>query len=265
MKVFLSWSGKRSKETADVLCEWLPQVIQAVEPWTSSEMDKGILWESEIANALGQSKVGIICLTRENLSAPWILFEAGALSRSKNTHVCTFLLDLKPTDIENPLALFQHTQFGEEDILKLILTINKLVNETGEHSPAERTLNNLFAHFWPELRNRLQEIAEEQPGPDQPIRKEREMLEEILELSREQGKQLGQVLLKEMPSRRLIKDRILGVLHQRGKTTNVGDVIRELKSYKLESILIGLYWLQQEDIITLPDGFHPDGPIELLR
>jgi hypothetical protein len=84
-------------------------MIHAVEPWLSSDMEKGIRSGSEMAHALEKTKVGIICLTKENLGEDWILFEAGALSKTKDSHVCTFLLDLVPSDIKQPLAQFQHT------------------------------------------------------------------------------------------------------------------------------------------------------------
>jgi hypothetical protein len=127
MKIFLGWSGTRSKETAEVLGDWLGQVIQAIDPWISLDILKGARWSEEIANKLEEAKVGIICLTKENLNENWILFEAGALSKTKDAHVCTFLLDLKPTDIKQPLALFQHTEFEKEDVRKLTHTINQAV------------------------------------------------------------------------------------------------------------------------------------------
>jgi hypothetical protein len=37
MKVFLTWSGTKSKRIAEILRDWLPNVIQALEPWISSE------------------------------------------------------------------------------------------------------------------------------------------------------------------------------------------------------------------------------------
>jgi hypothetical protein len=119
MKVFLSWSGQRSKAVADVLAKWTPHVIQAVEPWISSAIDKGARWQSETAARLEDVKVGIVCLTPGNLSEPWILFEAGALSKTTGSSVCTFLLDLTPADIAPPLAQFQHTTFQKEDVLKV--------------------------------------------------------------------------------------------------------------------------------------------------
>lgn len=37
MKVFISWSGNKSHKVALVFREWLPSVIQSLEPYVSSE------------------------------------------------------------------------------------------------------------------------------------------------------------------------------------------------------------------------------------
>src|SRR5215211_6657068 len=107
MLVFISWSGPRSRAIAEALENWLAKVIQAVEPWISQDIDKGLRWGTEIADRLEQSKVGIICLTKSNLDAKWIHFEAGAISKTKDGYVCTLLIDVKPSDVEQPLAQFQ--------------------------------------------------------------------------------------------------------------------------------------------------------------
>ena len=125
-------------------------------------------------------------MTKENLNENWILFEAGALSKTKDAHVCTFLLDLKPTDIKQPLALFQHTEFEKEDVRKLTHTINQAVEDAGERSLDVKRLDTIFDRFWPDLEEKLKEIVKIQSEVRKPIRSEREILEEILETVRKQ-------------------------------------------------------------------------------
>jgi hypothetical protein len=170
---------------AEGLGAWLAQVIQAVEPWISSGIAKGALWRSEVAERLDEAKVGIVCLTSSNLTAPWILFEAGALSKTKDSYVCTFLLDITPTDVEPPLGDFQHTLFTKEDVLKLIQTINGIVKNSGERSLTDQILTKMFDTFWPQLETQLTEIKNHQEVTTVP-RPERELLEEMLEILRSQ-------------------------------------------------------------------------------
>src|SRR5947209_17570002 len=131
MKVFISWSGERSKAVAEALRYWLPNVIQALEPWMSADdIERGTRWRSGLASELEQSSVGIICLTQENLDSTWIHFEAGALSKQQqNTYVCTLLCDVEPTDVREPLAQFQHTRANKDDLRKLIFTINNTLGD----------------------------------------------------------------------------------------------------------------------------------------
>ena len=187
MKVFVGWPGERSKSAAEALGNWTARVIQAVEPWISSGIEKGARWQTEIADRLEEAKVGIICLTASNLSEPWILFEAGALSKTKGSYVCTFLLDVSPADIESPLAQFQHTSFKKEEVLNLMQTINRLVEANGERSLSEESLTKVFEKFWPDLENELREITSRR---DATVvhRSDRQLLEEILEILRGQEK-----------------------------------------------------------------------------
>jgi len=186
MLVFLSWSGPQSKSVAETLAAWIGQVIQAAEPWVSLDIDKGARWSPEISQKLEASKVGIICLTKENLDAQWILFEAGALSKTKEAHVCTFLLGLDPSDVQQPLGQFQHTSFEKSDIRRLVGTINRLVQSGGEKSLQEKVLDEIFETYWPRLNETLTGIAKSEAPAKKKERPEREMLQEILELLRAQ-------------------------------------------------------------------------------
>ena len=83
MKVFITWSGKKSKAVALALREWIPDVLNNIEAWMSEiDIGAGRRWSEAIALELGVTNCGIICLTKSNLNQPWILFEAGALAKS---------------------------------------------------------------------------------------------------------------------------------------------------------------------------------------
>src|SRR5699024_5920162 len=111
LHVFLSWSMQRSGDVAKAFREWLPSVLQNVKPYyTSDDLSKGSRWSSEIRGELESSDFGIIFLTPENVQSPWILFEAGALSKLEKSRVAPLLIGLEPTDISGPLAQLQLTK-----------------------------------------------------------------------------------------------------------------------------------------------------------
>lgn len=152
MKIFLSHSGITSFKVAKLIKKWLPEVIQATEPWISDDIQKGERWRERLNIELNNSQIGIICLTKENLKSPWILFESGSLSRDKNAILCTFLIDLKPNDIKGPLETFQHTVFSKEDILKLLISINGKTESPLPDSRLEKAHNRLYSEFEKEMK-----------------------------------------------------------------------------------------------------------------
>jgi len=108
VKIFISWSGPRSKAVAELLHFWIQCVLQTARPWISSQdIDRGSLWFSEIGDQLQDTNVGVICLTQENKERPWILFEAGALTKGlTKSRVCPLLIDLEKNDVRDPLGQF---------------------------------------------------------------------------------------------------------------------------------------------------------------
>lgn len=184
MKVFLSWSGARSREVATLLSDWLCCVIQAARPWISSrDIDRGSLWFGEINDQLKDTTVGIICITHENKGRPWILFEAGALAKGLSTsRVCTFLVDLEPKDIEDPLAQFNHTFPNKASVLSLVKTLNGTL---GTGALDSRILEQVFATYWPQFEEGFKKVLKETEDtpPSKPRAKE-DVLGEILENTR---------------------------------------------------------------------------------
>src|ERR1041385_5391648 len=99
MDVFLSWSGKESQAVANALHQWLSSALHTVDPWMSPQIEKGSHYREYIGQRLEKTHVGIICLTRDNMRSPWLLFEAGALAKMLDAKICTFLLDLTAADV----------------------------------------------------------------------------------------------------------------------------------------------------------------------
>ncbi|WP_084515865.1 TIR domain-containing protein [Desulfovibrio cuneatus] len=157
MKIFISWSGELSREVAEVFRSWLPSVIQTLKPYVSSEdIQKGVNWSTNIACELDSSSFGIICLTKANVSAPWVNFEAGALSKCfTNAKVSPFLFRINQSDVQGPLTQFQSTKFDEKDILKLLTSIN---DACGERKLDSQILEECFAVWWPKLKEKLNGI-----------------------------------------------------------------------------------------------------------
>jgi hypothetical protein len=208
MKLFISWSGKRSKLLAEALRGWIPKVINAVEPWLSSDdIAPGRRWSSEIGSQLEKTNFGIICLTRENLNAPWILFEAGALSKFVDqANVVPFLLDNKPSEIQGPLAQFQSLPVNKENVSKLLISMNRAVTLAGERSLSDSDLAESFEVWWPRLETKINEIPKTTTPAQASQRKDRDVLDEILVLVRSLHQEKGSVT---SPSD---AERILGLL-----------------------------------------------------
>jgi hypothetical protein len=194
MKIFISWSGKKSHKSAILLKEWIPLVIQEAEVYVSSEdIDKGARWSMDISKELNDSTYGIVCVTKDNQNAPWINFEAGALGKLIDiSRVTPFLLDLKRAELDpGPLLQFQSTIFEKEDVLKLFKSINKVCVKTIE----ETRLQSTFDVWWEKYnQNMLKIIQEETKDEKTGVRnKQIQYLEEILQLTRQNQKEFSQL------------------------------------------------------------------------
>ncbi len=180
MKVFISWSGNRSRAVAELLDEWIQCVLQAIRPWMSSkDIDRGSLWFSEITDQLKDTKIGIVCLTRNNLNKPWILFEAGALAKGlSSSRICTFLIDIETTDVSNPLAQFNHTMPDRDGLYELVRTLNSTL---GDSSLREKVLEQVFDTYWPQFEEGFKKaLAETESGDSIPVRTDENIMVEVL-------------------------------------------------------------------------------------
>jgi len=193
VRVFLSWSGEVSRDVARVFAQMLPVLFEDVEPFEASDdIEKGKRWGPTLATVLSECSYGIICLTRSNLNMPWILFEAGALSKLDTSHVAPFLLGLKPSEVKSPLADFQITSYNEEDVKRLIRSINASL----DRPRADTNLERSWRLWWPDFKAQIDALeakaSQDVQGPQKDAGvTNQETLEEILELVREQRRLLS--------------------------------------------------------------------------
>lgn len=196
MKVFISWSGARSKKVAQIFRDWLPTVIQAIDPFVSSEdIEKGARWNTDIAQELKESSFGLICVTKDNLTAPWLNFEAGALSKSiDNTYVAPLLFDVKPSDLKgSPISQFQATSFTKDDMKRFIETLNSAAG----NCLSSARLDKAFELCYPDLENSLNELknsdiqTEDETNDNSNSHIDPNILEELLETARNTQRLLG--------------------------------------------------------------------------
>src|SRR5215213_10777342 len=152
MDIFISWSKDRSKAIAAALNEWLPLVIQrSLTPWMSaSDIDPGQRWSQAVARQLATSRVGIFCLTPENLNNPWILFEAGAISKNfGEAVVCPYIHELSAKELSGPFSQFQATTTDKDGTRTLLYSINKAL---GGDALDRELLDKQFNKWWPDLK-----------------------------------------------------------------------------------------------------------------
>jgi RNA polymerase sigma factor (sigma-70 family) len=242
MKVFLSWSGTKSREVAVALRGWLPSVINSLEPFVSSrDINAGTRWQSEIATQLDDSNFGIVCVTRDNQMAPWLNFEAGALAKALGlSRLIPLAVDLTPSDIELPLGQFQAQEATKEGIQAVVVSLNDAL---GDDRLSDELLQKSFEKWWPELEEQLKAIQEQTTGDAPPVRTDRELLEETLDTVRAVARVVEQIGLGPTA-----EDRFMSLLRR----DSVARALDALPSRERQVIALR-FGLDNEDPKTLAE------------
>ena len=170
MKIFLSWSGTTSRAFAHKFQEFIGQVLPWADIYLSDdEIESGERWLDNISSALEGSSYGIIFLTNENKIAPWVLFEAGALSkRISDSRVVPLLCDIDDIDLTgNPLSQFQYRKLNKSDIERLLKDINSKSDVTVPWDRLVKTIDKFWPDYEPDLIDLQKASAEAQKAATQ--------------------------------------------------------------------------------------------------
>lgn len=191
MKIFISWSKENSTshDVATALHEWLPDVIQGIEPWMSThDIKSGELWGQAVSEQLEENNYGILAITPLSMESPWLIFEAGALAKFVDkSRVCPYLSGMTTSGLTGPLTQLQSRLSDRDGTYKLVQDINKQLESPISESRLERS----FEKFWPDMEAKLEAAYEKDSvinsKPNK--RKDRDLLEEILSLTRKLSNQ----------------------------------------------------------------------------
>jgi lambda repressor-like predicted transcriptional regulator len=189
VKVFISWSGEPSRTVARALREWLPMVVQHVEPWMSDEeIGSGARWSDAIAKSLDETNFGIVCVTRANQHVPWLIFEAGALAKGvEQARVVPLCIDLSFSELTGPLTAFQGRGLDSDGVRRLVQDISA----ASEKSITAEQMATVFDAMWPRLEAAVAEAIDAVPPDTEPRRSAEDMLEELVERVRRIDRQAG--------------------------------------------------------------------------
>jgi len=152
-------------------------LLDYVKPWVSeTDIAAGDRWAQAIGTELEASNFGIICITPENLTSPWVLFEAGALAKSmQDGKVIPLLFGLGFSDITDPLAQFQAKKVDQPGLGEVIQAIEKVSDNKNREDLIRRRFNGL----WPDFEKMIGEIPDRAPT-EKHMRPQTEILEELV-------------------------------------------------------------------------------------
>ena len=190
MKVFISWSGEFSRKVAERLSVWIQIIIQTVDVFYSPEdIEKGENWGNRLSNELEESNFGVICLTPENATAPWIHFEAGALSKATDSRVSAIMLGITPSDIKGPLARLQNTACNREDFFRLFQSINNSSDSPLKPEILRNAFDNSCERLMSDIDAIIKDYTSRAPVPEEDDatderNSDREAIQEILRIVR---------------------------------------------------------------------------------
>jgi hypothetical protein len=181
MRVFIMWSGERSRRVAEELHRFLDGVARGPQYFISTEdIETGVVWENIISGQLETTHFGVACLTGDNLSSPWIHFEAGAISKvSGNSVVVPYLIDVEPSDLTGPLTKFQAVRADEGGTRSLVRALNTSLPVL-EQSRGE-TIETVFDALWPQLASAIQGAQTAFPRDAKDLRSQDDILRELLD------------------------------------------------------------------------------------
>lgn len=182
LKVSISWSGPLAKDVAVAIRGWLPKLFDVVEAWASDvDIAAGQRSLPQVERELVGTRFGIVIVTASNQNAPWLNFEAGAMSKvveqDSEQRVVPLLVDIaKPTELTGPLAQFHAKVLNKEGMRDCLRSVADVAGV--DHKLVDERVDK----WWSELYTQVEAARNRHSGGGEPIkmREPSDMLDEIL-------------------------------------------------------------------------------------
>jgi len=174
---------------------------------SEQSIESGARWTPELEQRLRETNVGLIVVTPDSRDAPWLMFEAGAMSKLQEARPIPVVYGLSKA-LAGPLSQFQARDTSKKDIAALITDVNRLA---GDAAINDTMLTAQFERCWPEFETGLSKVENAGTTPssgDAPQeRGQGEMIEEILLRVRDLQRELSERTGRRSTPRRLVPAR----------------------------------------------------------
>lgn len=182
MKIFLCWSGDRSRHVAQEFEKFLKDLNQELpglkkdpfDPFRSANIEKGLPWFQAVESELASAQAALVSITPENCTSPWMHYEAGAVANrmgiamskgeDKATaetlkgRLFTYLFGMNASELQGPLAAYQSTAATYDDtraLVRRLLTLAEVDLPTDEHDDKAIDWERTFRICWNDFVERL--------------------------------------------------------------------------------------------------------------
>jgi hypothetical protein len=184
LKVFISWSGN-SRGVAQAINKALPSLFDKASPWISTDNRSGSIWLPAIDAQLTDTDFGIVCVSKANQHAPWLNFEAGALSRrvdAKRELMPVLLIDFDSmNEVEGPVTGFQMQMATVDGFFAIMKDLNSC--ELGPNI-SEKILRSRVELAWLDIEKEVRKVRESQSSTQVVERTDSEKIDEVLDVVR---------------------------------------------------------------------------------
>ncbi len=128
--------------------------------------------------ALNRATYGVLCITPDNCSNPWVLFEAGAIGARVGNLVCPLVFGMEIDALRYPIRRYQAKPLDKGGVWEMLVAIHGSIDQ--KLLDAGR-LERSFAAHWPAFEKAISMVTTETQAPPVSEPTPEDLLSELLQ------------------------------------------------------------------------------------